>query len=130
MRFFGHCPKIIKTQAAVILKKNNKAYYLRSEEMIESLKDIEQIVVANRGGMPIHINDVGEVRFGAPKRFGAMAIAKSAGAEVQRPLATVVIGGLLVSTFMSLIIIPLFYHTVAVLPVAKRKIARNKWINK
>ena len=38
-----------------------------------------------------------------------MAIAKSAGAEVQRPLATVVIGGLIVSTILTLIIIPVFY---------------------
>lgn len=39
-----------------------------------------------------------------------MAIAKSAGAEVQRPLATVVIGGLIVSTILTLIIIPVFYR--------------------
>jgi cobalt-zinc-cadmium resistance protein CzcA len=62
--------------------------------------------------------------------FVPMAIARSAGAEVQRPLATVVIGGLLVSTVLSLIIIPLFYRMVAVLPVVRRKVARNKWINK
>lgn len=54
------------------IEKVNKAYYIRSEGMINSLSDIEQIVVANREGMPIHINDVGTVRFGAPKRFGAM----------------------------------------------------------
>ena len=41
-----------------------------------------------------------------------MAIAKSAGAEVQRPLATVVIGGLIVSTILTLIIIPVFYRLV------------------
>lgn len=40
--------------------------------MISSLKDIERIVVANRGGIPVHINDVGTVRFGSAKRFGAM----------------------------------------------------------
>lgn len=38
--------------------------------------------------------------------FVPMAIATSAGAEVQRPLATVVIGGLIVSTVLTLIIIP------------------------
>ena len=41
-----------------------------------------------------------------------MAIATSAGAEVQRPLATVVIGGLIVSTVLTLIIIPVFYKLV------------------
>lgn len=42
--------------------------------------------------------------------FVPMAIATSAGAEVQRPLATVVIGGLIVSTVLTLFIIPAFYH--------------------
>ena len=44
--------------------------------------------------------------------FVPMAIATSAGAEVQRPLATVVIGGLIVSTILTLLIIPVFYHIV------------------
>lgn len=44
--------------------------------------------------------------------FVPMAIATSAGAEVQRPLATVVIGGLIVSTVLTLIIIPVFYKLV------------------
>lgn len=44
--------------------------------------------------------------------FVPMAIATSAGAEVQRPLATVVIGGLIVSTVLTLLIIPVFYHIV------------------
>ncbi len=51
--------------------------------------------------------------------FVPMAIAKSAGAEVQRPLATVVIGGLIVSTALTLIIIPAFYRIVSIL-AAKR----------
>ena len=46
--------------------------------------------------------------------FLPMALATSAGAEVQRPLATVVIGGLLVSTVLSLIIIPAFYRLVGI----------------
>ena len=54
------------------IEKRNRAYYIRSEGMVSSLKDIENIVITNRGGIPIHIHDVGTVRFGAPKRFGAM----------------------------------------------------------
>ena len=54
------------------IEKNNNAYYIRSEGMIESLRDIEQVVITNRGGIPIHIDDIGTVRFGSPKRFGAM----------------------------------------------------------
>ena len=44
--------------------------------------------------------------------FLPMAISSSAGAEVQRPLATVVIGGLLTSTLLTLFILPIFYQWV------------------
>jgi cobalt-zinc-cadmium resistance protein CzcA len=44
--------------------------------------------------------------------FLPMAISSSAGAEVQRPLATVVIGGLLTSTFLTLFILPILYKIV------------------
>lgn len=54
------------------IEKANKAYYIRSEGMIKDVDDIERIVVTNRGGIPVHVNDIGTVRLGAPKRFGAM----------------------------------------------------------
>ena len=41
--------------------------------------------------------------------FFPMAFSTAAGAEVQRPLATVVIGGLLTATFLTLIILPILY---------------------
>ena len=41
--------------------------------------------------------------------FIPMALARSAGAEVQRPLATVVIGGLITSTLLTLLILPTLY---------------------
>ncbi|HQR38713.1 MAG TPA: CusA/CzcA family heavy metal efflux RND transporter [Blastocatellia bacterium] len=41
--------------------------------------------------------------------FVPMALATSAGAEVQRPLATVVIGGLIVSTVLKLLVLPMLY---------------------
>ena len=56
------------------IEKVGRAYYIRSEGMISKKKDIEKIVVANRGGMPVHISDIGKVDFGAPKRFGAMTM--------------------------------------------------------
>ncbi len=42
--------------------------------------------------------------------FVPMAIATGAGAEVQRPLAIVVIGGLLSSTFIKLVLLPVLYE--------------------
>lgn len=41
--------------------------------------------------------------------FLPMAISTSAGAEVQKPLATVVIGGLITATFLTLFVLPLLY---------------------
>ncbi|HRH65494.1 MAG TPA: CusA/CzcA family heavy metal efflux RND transporter [Bacteroidia bacterium] len=41
--------------------------------------------------------------------FLPMALSTSAGSEVQKPLATVVIGGLLSSTFLTLIVLPVLY---------------------
>ncbi|HTH50168.1 MAG TPA: efflux RND transporter permease subunit, partial [Candidatus Limnocylindria bacterium] len=41
--------------------------------------------------------------------FVPMAIATGAGAEVQRPLATVVIGGILSSTLLTLVVLPVLY---------------------
>jgi cobalt-zinc-cadmium resistance protein CzcA len=38
-----------------------------------------------------------------------MAIATGAGAEVQKPLATVVIGGILTSTLLTLLVLPTLY---------------------
>jgi cobalt-zinc-cadmium resistance protein CzcA len=42
--------------------------------------------------------------------FIPMAISNGAGAEVQRPLATVVIGGILSSTFLTLFLLPVLYR--------------------
>jgi cobalt-zinc-cadmium resistance protein CzcA len=41
--------------------------------------------------------------------FIPMAVSTSSGAEVQRPLATVVIGGLISATFLTLIVLPTVY---------------------
>jgi len=42
--------------------------------------------------------------------FIPMAISTSGGAEVQRPLATVVIGGLITATFLTLVVLPVLYY--------------------
>jgi cobalt-zinc-cadmium resistance protein CzcA len=45
--------------------------------------------------------------------FLPMALSTSAGAEVQRPLATVVIGGLVTATLLTLVVLPALYPYVA-----------------
>jgi cobalt-zinc-cadmium resistance protein CzcA len=61
--------------------------------------------------------------------FLPMAISSSAGAEVQRPLATVVIGGMLTASLLTLIVIPILYSIVE--SRAEKRVARkqNKGIN-
>ncbi len=45
--------------------------------------------------------------------FLPMALSTSAGAEVQRPLATVVIGGLVTATLLTLVVLPTIYPRIA-----------------
>lgn len=49
--------------------------------------------------------------------FVPMAVSGSAGAEVQRPLATVVIGGLITCTILTLLVLPAIYRWFDVEPV-------------
>jgi cobalt-zinc-cadmium resistance protein CzcA len=44
--------------------------------------------------------------------FVPMAIATGSGAEVQRPIATVVIGGIITSTFLTLLVVPVLYEWI------------------
>ncbi|MHA8098033.1 CusA/CzcA family heavy metal efflux RND transporter [Aquirufa aurantiipilula] len=56
------------------LEKGTDAYFIRSEGMIQSLSDIENTVVKQRGsgGLPVFVKDVAKVQFGKAVRYGAM----------------------------------------------------------
>ena len=54
--------------------------------------------------------------------FLPMALSTGEGAEVQRPLATVVIGGLIVATFLTLIVLPILY-----IMFEKITVRRKRW---
>jgi cobalt-zinc-cadmium resistance protein CzcA len=53
--------------------------------------------------------------------FFPMAMSTHAGAEVQRPLATVVIGGLLTATLLTLLVLPALYKQFAIKPKSGKK---------
>jgi cobalt-zinc-cadmium resistance protein CzcA len=55
--------------------------------------------------------------------FLPMAFSQGAGAEVQRPLATVVIGGLVTSTLLTLLVVPSLYEYVERRRLARRSLA-------
>jgi heavy metal efflux system protein len=73
---------------------------------MEGLKDVKRIVLM---GTKVRLRPVLMTAFVASLGFLPMAISNGAGAEVQRPLATVVIGGLLVATFLTLFVLPVLY---------------------
>ncbi len=53
------------------IEKDQFAYFIRGEGMAVGIKDIENVVVANRNGTPILIRNVAEVREGISIRYGA-----------------------------------------------------------
>ncbi|GAB5550814.1 MAG: CusA/CzcA family heavy metal efflux RND transporter [Saprospiraceae bacterium] len=59
--------------------------------------------------------------FAAALGFIPMALSTSAGAEVQRPLATVVVGGLITATILTLIILPVLYALFHKSPVKNNR---------
>ena len=70
------------------------------------MKNVSMIVLT---GTKLRLRPVLMTAFVASLGFLPMAVSNGAGAEVQRPLATVVIGGLLVATFLTLFVLPLLY---------------------
>lgn len=54
------------------IEKVNQSYFIRGEGKVNSLEDIENIVVKNSNGVPIYIKNVATVRFGHANRFGAI----------------------------------------------------------
>ena len=63
-------------------------------------------------GTKMRLRPVLMTAFVASLGFLPMALSHGAGAEVQRPLATVVIGGLLIATFLTLFVLPILYIIV------------------
>jgi heavy metal efflux system protein len=57
--------------------------------------------------------------------FVPMAIATGTGAEVQKPLATVVIGGLLTATLLTLVVLPALYKRYSLTDATLQEITRK-----
>lgn len=69
-------------------------------------KNIIRIVLK---GTKVRLRPILMTAFVASLGFLPMALSNGAGAEVQRPLATVVIGGLLIATFLTLFVLPVLF---------------------
>jgi heavy metal efflux system protein len=78
---------------------------------IRSLREEGTLLdVAIRDGALTRLRPVLMTALVASLGFIPMAIATGTGAEVQRPLATVVIGGILSSTLLTLLVLPILYR--------------------
>lgn len=72
----------------------------------EGMEDIEERI---KKGTKERLRPVLLTAAAAALGFLPMAVSTSAGAEVQRPLATVVVGGLISATILTLIVLPVLY---------------------
>jgi cobalt-zinc-cadmium resistance protein CzcA len=93
-------------------------------QLREQGRSLEQAV---REGATIRLRPVLMTALVASIGFIPMAISTSSGAEVQRPLATVVIGGLVSATLLTLVVLPTLYTWVEERMAAriKRRTARR-----
>lgn len=87
----------------------------------EGMKDIIQRVLE---GTKIRLRPVLMTASVAALGFIPMALSSGAGAEVQKPLATVVIGGLITATLLTLVVLPCLYIIFS----KKRKVKTNPTI--
>lgn len=77
--------------------------------VVEQRRQGRDALEAARAGAVTRLRPVLMTALVASFGFIPMALATSAGAEVQRPLATVVIGGLVTSTLLTLLVLPAIY---------------------
>ena len=117
-----------KNSRVIVQGFTGKEGTFHATQMIEYGTNVVGGVTPGKGGtthenVPVSNTVADAVREGAEARlrpilmtalvaslgFVPMALATSAGAEVQRPLATVVIGGLVLSTVLKLLILPMLY---------------------
>lgn len=83
------------------------SYYNQLRE--QGIENIRYIIIK---GACMRLRPVMMTALVASLGFLPMAVSTSEGAEVQRPLATVVIGGLITSTLLTMIILPILYELV------------------
>lgn len=93
--------------------------------LIEQFKELKHNGVMNTNkrillGTQMRLRPVLLTAAAAALGFLPMAISTNAGAEVQRPLATVVIGGLITATLLTLVVLPVLYS------IFDNKITRSK----
>ncbi len=89
----------------------------------QGMKDIDALILK---GTTDRLRPVLLTAAAAALGFLPMAISSSAGAEVQRPLATVVIGGLFTATILTMIVLPILYKVFENQSFKKAKLKKTQ----
>src|SRR6266540_1420016 len=91
---FGQVVRAIEannvSRGANYIERNGEGYVVRASGRVESLGEIEEIVVATRGAVPARIKDVAQVTVGGELRTGSASVN---GREVVLGTALMLIGG-------------------------------------
>ncbi|HRH62093.1 MAG TPA: CusA/CzcA family heavy metal efflux RND transporter [Bacteroidia bacterium] len=88
----------------------------------EGMTDIKEIILK---GTSVRLRPVIMTALVASLGFLPMALSHGSGAEVQKPLATVVIGGLLTATLLTLLVLPVLYWFFEKMGKSKPNISVN-----
>ncbi|WPP03051.1 CusA/CzcA family heavy metal efflux RND transporter [Methylocella tundrae] len=78
------------SRGAGYVEDNGEAYVVRSAGRLESMEDIGNVVVTTRGGVPIRVKDIAEVKIGRELRTGSASVD---GQEAVIGTALMLIGG-------------------------------------
>jgi len=78
------------SRGAGYIERNGEAYVVRAIGRLETVSDIENVVIASRGGVPVRVKDVANVSVGADLRTSS---ASANGEEVVVGSALMLIGG-------------------------------------
>lgn len=89
----------------------------------QGMKDINELILK---GTTDRLRPVLLTAAAAALGFLPMAISTSAGAEVQRPLATVVIGGLFTATILTMLVLPVLYKLLDTKEFKKAKFKKHQ----
>jgi len=89
----------------------------------QGMKDIDELILK---GTTDRLRPVLLTAAAAALGFLPMAISSSAGAEVQRPLATVVIGGLFTATLLTMLVLPVLYKILDTKEFKKPKFKKHQ----
>src|SRR5229473_2940426 len=91
---FGQIAKAIEannvSRGANYIERNGEGYVVRTSGRVESVTEIEDIVVLTRGAVPVRIKDVAEVALGRELRTGSASVN---GREVVLGTALMLVGG-------------------------------------